>query len=136
MAILDSGCSSVYLQINSPCVNKKTTKNPISVSLPNGTILKSTHEAELKLTMLPKTARRAHILPNLNNGALISISQLCNSGCRVIFDAPIATIMLNGRIILIGNRNYETGLYEVNIDEQEKPKEKRKIQFDKQEKTK
>ena len=44
--------------------------------------------------------------------------------------------MLNERIILIGNRNYETGLYEVNIDEQGKPKEKIKIQFVKQEKTK
>ena len=86
--------------------------------------------------MLPKNSKASTHITKFEQRALISISQLCDSGCRVIFDTPIATIMLNGRIILIGNRNYETGLYEVNIDEQEKPKEKRKIQFDKQEKTK
>ena len=62
-AILDSGASSHFLLTDAPCVNKKTTSNPISVQIPNGHRVTSSHTAELDIPVLPKKARIAHVLP-------------------------------------------------------------------------
>ena len=42
--ILDSGCSHHYLLLAAPCRNRRETRNPVRVTIPNGKMIDSTHE--------------------------------------------------------------------------------------------
>jgi hypothetical protein len=84
-AILDSGYTSNFLSATSPCMNKRAVHVHLHVNMPNGTTIQSSHTSELLLIALPPEARRAHILPGLLHNSLISVGQLCDSGCDVIF---------------------------------------------------
>ena len=66
-AILDSGASSHFLLADAPCVNKKPTTSPITVHLPNGQTVVSSHTCKTDLPNLPQHARVAHILSGLMN---------------------------------------------------------------------
>ena len=97
--------------INTKLLHQTKSTNPISVRLPNGTAIKSTHQGLLPLTMLPQAARQAHILPGLASHSLISIAQLCDNGCTALFDKQQCHIMHNGITILKGPRCPKTKLW-------------------------
>ena len=46
-AVLDSGATSHFLVINAPVINKTPALHPISVSLPDGDKIRSSHMGEL-----------------------------------------------------------------------------------------
>lgn len=71
----------------------------------------STHECDLDIATLPKAARKAHIMPDLQNGTLISVGQLCDAGCQAYFDATKAEIRYNGKLVLLGTRTGPCGLW-------------------------
>ena len=73
----------------------------------------STHEAELDFPALPPAARHVHIVPDLKNHTLISIGQLCDAGCDVIFDATTVTVRYQNHIALTGTRNQDTRLWQL-----------------------
>ena len=54
---------------------------PLHVQLPNGTVLKLTHERNLQLISLLKVATKAPVFLHITSGAIISIAQLCDHGC-------------------------------------------------------
>ena len=70
---------------NTPSKNKKKTIIPLHVQLPNGTVLKSTHEGNIQLAALPKEATKAHVFPHITYGALILVAQLYDPGCIYTF---------------------------------------------------
>jgi hypothetical protein len=84
-AILDSGCTRNFLSATAPCTNKGTAHVPLHVNMPNGTIIQSFHTSYLLLSSCPPEVRRAHILPKWVHNSSISVGQLCNSGCDVMF---------------------------------------------------
>ena len=59
--ILDSGCSHHYLLLAAPCRNRRETRKPVRVTIPNGKTIESTYEGELKMEALPEAARHVHI---------------------------------------------------------------------------
>ena len=65
LGIADVGATGHFLQPGAPAINIKRTKNPISISQPDGGKLESTHECEIDNTKLPKAARKAHIVLGL-----------------------------------------------------------------------
>jgi hypothetical protein len=72
-AIADTGASSHYLRPQDPHNTTGANKIPITVRLPNGTMLQSTNEAcQLALSQLPEQAREAHIIPGLTHSSLYS----------------------------------------------------------------
>jgi hypothetical protein len=71
MATLDSGCNSNFLSAAAPCSDKQAAHVPLTVNMPNGTTLQSSHTCNLLLTDLPPQARQAHILPGLVHNSLI-----------------------------------------------------------------
>jgi hypothetical protein len=73
--------------------------------------MKSTHEAELDLPMLPPAARHIHIVPALASSSLISMGQLCDAGCTIAFTATEVTVSVNDAIVLIGHRTPDTRLW-------------------------
>ena len=75
--------------------------------------MQSTHEGELDLPSIPKAARKVHIVPDLEqgNGTLLSVGQLCDSGCIANFTKSNVTITYNDHIVLVGHRTVPHGLW-------------------------
>ena len=104
-AILDTGTTGHFGLLTTPCTNIHKTKNSISVNMPNGSIIQSTHTVLLPLNNISKSARVIHLLPNLNNTALISISQLCDDRCSANFHGNMDTITKNNIVIMKDIKN-------------------------------
>lgn len=112
--IVDSGTTGTYLGIHCPTTEQHPTKNPISIKMPDGDKLTSTHEALINLPPLNRAARRAHIVPGLSHCNLLSVGQLCDAGYTVTFDAQFVYISDPNETILQGSRCELTGLYYLN----------------------
>ena len=91
-AIANSGSTLHFCTIRAPVINKRPANPPIGIENVNGHIMYSTHEAELDIPNLPLAACHVHIVPDLSNFSLISIGQLCDSNCSVIFDRNMVTV--------------------------------------------
>ena len=95
LALADSGASGHNLTMTYATKNKWPAKYPISVHLPNGKIIKNTHECYLPIPQLPKEAVLARIFPELSSASLLSIGQLCDAGCNAKLDANTIDIYLH-----------------------------------------
>jgi hypothetical protein len=104
-ALLESGCTAHFLLANSKCSNKIHTATPLAVRLPNGNTITSTHTAKLNMPALSHTARQAHILPGLAQHSLLSVGQMCDSGCSVTFTDTEVTVTNGESTILTGLRD-------------------------------
>ena len=93
--------------------NIRPTTNGISVLLPNHDRIQTTHQAKLKLPNLPSAAKDVHIFPSLASGSLMSIGQLCDSGCTATFTNRSAIITRNGKPVITGYRNPTSKLWEL-----------------------
>ena len=82
-----SGTNGHFLKASSVCTNQQLTKYALSVTLPDGSWIKSTHTAMIYLQNLPEAALCAHIFTKLQSAALLYLSQICDSVCRVNFTA-------------------------------------------------
>ena len=112
-AILDSFATSHFLVIALPTSDLQDAKNPLSVKLPDGARVNSTHMCTLSIPELPSKARIAHIIPGLTAYSLLSIVQLCNAGCEVIITKIACTVHYKGRLILQGKKFSRTKLWMV-----------------------
>ena len=115
-AILDSGASSHFLQIEAPLTNKKKTANPVVVTVLNGDKVSSTHEGFIDVPGLPEGARNVHVLPEIKY-SLLSIVRLCNAGCEVVFGKWGVNVIVryNGRVIMTGSKSTTNSLWYVPI---------------------
>ncbi|KAI2513563.1 Reverse transcriptase (RNA-dependent DNA polymerase) [Fragilaria crotonensis] len=114
-AIADTGSTAHFCTIDAPVINRRPTSCPISIHTPGGTILTSTHEAELDLPFLPLAARHVHIVPSLATASLLSIGQLCDAGCVAEFTATTLTVTFQHTIVLTGTRTLATRLWHVQL---------------------
>ena len=64
-AVLDSGATSHFLVVNATASKVTPTDNPITVTITDGTTLKSTHVRKLDLPQLPMKTRLGHVIPGL-----------------------------------------------------------------------
>jgi hypothetical protein len=81
----------------------------------NGTTIQSSHTCSLFLTDLPHQARQAHILPGLVHNSLISVGQLCDNECSVIFTQDQVTVSRNGKDVMYGSRDRKSRFWRVNL---------------------
>jgi hypothetical protein len=114
-AILDSGCTSNFLSASAPCSDKQEAHVPLNVNMPNGTTIQSSHTCNLLLTDLPPQARQAHILPGLVHNSLISVGQLCDSGCSVTFTQDQVTVSKNQKCEIYGSQDPKSRLWRVDL---------------------
>jgi hypothetical protein len=117
-AILDTGCSGHYLANDAPYLSKTPTPHGLPVALPDGTIIRASHSAQLQLhESLPTSAGTAHIFQSFpSGGSLISIGQLCDHGCNAMFTATDVIITNEfGAVVLTGRRSRLNRLWEANI---------------------
>jgi hypothetical protein len=115
-ALLDSGCPAHFLLANAKCTNKVLAETPLEVCLPNGATIASTHTATLNMPSLPHAARQAYILPRLSQHSVLSMGQMCDSGCAVTFTATKVTVTNDGSTILTGQRDKESGLWRAPLE--------------------
>ena len=70
-AISDSGATGHFMVEGAPVTNIQRDLNPISITLPDGATLQSTHTCNLDIPWLPATVTAAHIVPGLSHSSLI-----------------------------------------------------------------
>ena len=90
--------------LDSPCTDRRQTTTPITVTLPNGDYIVSTHHVMLPFLNFPGGALEAHLFPQLHGQALLSIGVFCDVGCTAAFSANSVKIEYNGKIVLEGTR--------------------------------
>jgi hypothetical protein len=83
---------------------------------PMGDTITSMHTATLNMPSLPQASRPAHILPGLAQHSLLSVKQICDSGCSVTFTASYVTVTNGGSTILTGKRDKHSRLWSVPIN--------------------
>jgi hypothetical protein len=115
-AIVDSGCTGRFLLVNAPCLNKVKSQTLLTVRLPNGDTMESSHTAELNIPELHAAASIARVFPGMANHYLLSVGQLCNEGYIVTFRNASVTICDPQEFqILSGTRDLDTGLWRINL---------------------
>ena len=116
-AISDTGATGHFLTCNAPVQNKQITTNPISILLPNGNTLQSTHTCEVAIPGLRPTAKKAHVVPGLSHASLLSTAVFCDAGYTLTYDAKACHIRDGPITILTGTRDSNTGLWLIPLTE-------------------
>ena len=95
-------------------VNKKVALRPITINLPDGRRVMSTHVCDITIPGLP-TILVKHIVPHLAVALLIGIRPLCKAGCTVTFDDDKCDVIFRNNVILRGFKNAATDLWALPI---------------------
>jgi hypothetical protein len=118
-SIVDSGCTGHFLLVNAPCLNKVKSQNPLTVRLPNGATMESSHAAVLYIPELNNAAYIAHVYPGMTNHSLLSVGKLYNKGYTVTFRNESVTFCDSRKLqILSGARDLDTGLWWINLSKE------------------
>jgi hypothetical protein len=113
---VESGCTGHFLLVNAPCLNKIKSRTPLTVRLPNGATMESSHTDALDIPELSAAASKAHVFPGMANHSLLSVGQLCDKGYIVTLKQDTVTICDSGNSqILSGPRDLNTGLGRINL---------------------
>ena len=89
--VLDTGATHHFFSATPspsndlPLTDLHPVSNGINVLLPNHDKIQATHTANLNVPHLPSAARNVHLFPSLASGSLLSVGQLCDSGCTATF---------------------------------------------------
>ena len=110
-AIADAGATSHFVTPDAPLTEVRPTENPLTVHMPQGGTLRTTHEGLLPIPWLPKEARKAHVLPGLKHASLISIKVLCKAGCKAIYEGDTVKIIYKGKLVWLGTEDPSTELW-------------------------
>jgi hypothetical protein len=115
-SIVDSGCTGHFLLVNAPCLNKVKSQTPLTVLLPNGATMESSHTANLNIPELKAAASKAHVFPGMANHSLLSVGKLRNEGYIVTFKNVLVTVCNSQKFqVLSGPRDLDTGLWRINL---------------------
>ena len=109
-AIADTGATSIFVMEGTPMENVQPTAHPITINLPDGKKVLSTHTCDIRIPGLP-TVLTGHIVPGIKMASLFGIRVLCNAGCTVIFDAEKCVVKYNTKVILRGYKDPSTDLW-------------------------
>ena len=110
-AILDSGTSSHFILSTAKVLNKNIADKPLTVRLPDGRTICSSHKGTLPLTQLPIAARIAYIITGLASHSLMSVVKLCDAGYKVEMKEFLCKIQYNGINIIKCSKYKQLGLW-------------------------
>ena len=106
-AIADSGCTDHYASIDADVENiKPAGHDAVTVTLPNGTNITSTHVATLKTTKLPAKARTCHLFQHMKHKILLSLGKLCDCDMHIILTKTEILVCDNksNKLVMKGDR--------------------------------
>jgi hypothetical protein len=113
-AIADTGATSIFIMEGADVKNKRPAIQPLTINLPDGRQIKSTHICDINIPGLPTTLT-GHIVPNLTIASLFGIRVLCKAGCKVVFDDDKCDVFYQGKLILRGYKDPSTDLWTLPI---------------------
>jgi hypothetical protein len=88
----------------------------LTVRLPNGATMESSHTTDLDIPELNAAAYKARVLPGMAHHSLLSVGQLCDEGYIVTFRRDTVTICNSeSSKLLSGPRDVNTGLWRINL---------------------
>jgi hypothetical protein len=113
---MESGYTGHFLLVNAQCLSKVIFWTPLTVRLPNGATMESSHTAELDIPKFNTAVSKSHVFPGMANHSLLSVGQLCDKGYIVTFKHASVTVC-NSQMyqILNGPRYLDTGLWRINV---------------------
>ena len=117
--VLDTGATHHFFSSHPspshdlPLTDMRPVTDGINVLLPNHAKIQATHKANLNVPHLPSAARAVHLFPSLASSSLLSVGQLCDSGCTATFTDTSALITRKGKTIITGRRNPQSKLWEL-----------------------
>ena len=109
-SISESGATCHFLVEGAPVTNLQVVDKPISITIPNGKSMTSTHTCNLDIPWLPNHMMEEHIVPGLAHASLISTRKFCEAGCKLIFDANECRVYYKGNLVLAGGKDKNTAL--------------------------
>ena len=112
-ALIDSA-ATISLLTSHTTASKASAQEPSkTVIIPDGKNLATTDTVLLNLPELPDAARRAYRLPSIMNN-LLSVAELCDAGCTVLFENDKVSVKSKeNKIILTGWRDSRNNLWRV-----------------------
>jgi len=113
--IANSGCTAHFFSSTTLVCNKQQSNTPLTIHMPSGTIIHSTHEAKLDCPSLPPATQHGHVVLQLAMQPLLSIGQLCDASCDVAFTATTVIICHNNKVIMSGHQMAATKLWNLDI---------------------
>ena len=114
--IVEYGCPSHFIGPDKTYINKVPTEHGISMILPNRETMQSTHTDLLPFPQMSLAARCAHVSPELQNKALLSIGQFYDINFTAVF--RIGQLKLrNDNTTITGQQDPSTGLYYIDLPE-------------------
>ena len=109
-ALSDSCATSHFIIDGAHVINKRIDRIPITIMLPDGATLKSTHTCNVDIPWLRQEATKAHIVPGLDHASLLATAKFCDAGYTITFDATQCKIFDGTTIVLKGYRDPATSL--------------------------
>ena len=123
IAKIDSGATQNYIKNSHQHLLQNTTQltnGPIAM-LPNQTTIRANSVGILPLhNSLSTKAQTAYSFPNLTNESLLSVGQICDDNCEVIFDKHNVRVIKNNKVIITGHRSPLDKLYDIDLNNQPK----------------
>ena len=119
IAKLDSGASANYFRFQDAmhCLDDIHEDDGPSAITPTLETIKATKAGSLPLAQknLSDDARKAHIFSKLGSASLISVANMCDDGCQVLFDRNHAYITKNKKLLITADRNWQDKLWDIKI---------------------
>jgi hypothetical protein len=97
-AIADTGATSIFIMDGVNVVNKCLATKALTINMPDGQKVTSTHVCNITIPGLPLTLMW-HIVPHLAVATLVGICPLCNAGCTVVFDKNKCNVIYDVNVI-------------------------------------
>jgi hypothetical protein len=108
--IADTGATSIFIMEGADVANKCIATAPLTINLPDGKSIQSTHVCDIHIPGLP-TVLVGHIVPPLSIASLIGIRPLCKAECTVTFDNEKCKVFYNRKVILMGLKDPSMDLW-------------------------
>ena len=113
-AIADTAATSICVMAGTPMSNIRPALDPLTIKLPNGEIIHSTHICDISIPGLPMILT-GHIVPGLSMASVMSMHVLCKVGCKVIFTDMTCEVKYQNKVILTGIKDPTTDLWTLPI---------------------
>ena len=107
-SITEAGATKTLFLPATSVKNVQPAGKPISINLSDRSKLRSSHTCNLDIEGITEKENLAHIVPGLSHASLISISFLCNAGCKGRYDEKICSVYYNSKLVWIGGRESQT----------------------------
>jgi hypothetical protein len=114
-AIADTGAMSIFIMEGAPVKNIWPATKQLTINLPDGSQVKSTHLCNITIPGLP-IVLTGHIVPRLSIASLIGIHVLCKAGCKVVFTKNFCSVIYNNKVILQGTKDPSTNVWRLPIN--------------------